>query len=142
MRPRYATEDDWPEVKALLSASSLAVDGMREQVTQYIVSRDNAGLLGCAGIERYETTGVLRVLVVVQRARSAGLGELLIAAIVADLRLRGVESIVLQTKSASGYFARLGFAPIDISALPQSVRAAHGFRRDLNGIGTLMQSAL
>ncbi|WP_249221490.1 GNAT family N-acetyltransferase [Cupriavidus sp. KK10] len=115
---------------------------MREQVTQYIVSRDNAGLLGCAGIERYETTGVLRVLVVVQRARSAGLGELLMAAIVADLRLRGVKSIVLETKSASGYFARLGFAPIDISALPQSVRAAHGFRRDLNGIGTLMQSAL
>ncbi|MGY2492730.1 GNAT family N-acetyltransferase [Cupriavidus necator] len=142
MRPRYATEQDWPEVEALLSASSLAVDGMHEHSTQYIVVRDNAGLLGCAGIERYETTGVLRALAVVQRARSAGLGELLIAAIVADLRLRGVESIVLQTRSASAYFARLGFTPIDISELPQAVRPAHEFGRDRNDIGTLMQTAL
>lgn len=142
MRPRYATEEDWPEVEALLSASSLAVDGMHEHITQYIVIRDNAGLLGCAGIERYETTGVLRALAVVQRARSAGVGELLIAAIVADLRLRGVESIVLLTKSASGYFARLGFTPIDISELPQSVRPAHEFGRDRHDVGMLMRTAL
>lgn len=142
MRPQYATERDWPELEALLSASSLSVEGIHEHITQYIVARDKAGLLGCAGIERYETTGVLRALAVVQRARSAGLGELLIAAIVADLRLRGVESIVLRTTTASGYFARLGFTPIDISDLPQSVRPCHGFGRDPNDIGTLMQTAL
>ncbi|RDK11441.1 GNAT family N-acetyltransferase [Cupriavidus lacunae] len=142
MRPHYATEKDWPEVEALLSASSLALDGMHEHLTQFLVVRDKAGLLGCAGIERYETTCVLLALAVVQRARSAGLGELLIAAIVADLRLQGVESIVLQTRSASGYFARLGFTQIDISELPQSVRPAQAFGRDRNDIGMLMQSAL
>jgi amino-acid N-acetyltransferase len=50
MRPHYATEKDWPEVEALLRASSLPVDGVREHISQYIVVRDNAGLLGSAGV--------------------------------------------------------------------------------------------
>ncbi len=141
MRPRYATEEDWPEVEALLSASSISVEGIHEHITQYIVSRDKAGVLGCIGVDRYGTTGVLRVLAVAQRARSAGLGELLISAIVADVRLRGVESIVLQTTSAAGYFARLGFTPMNPADLPQSVRPARalGCRTDA---GTLMQTTL
>jgi amino-acid N-acetyltransferase len=115
---------------------------MDSHFTQYMIARDKCGLLGCAGIERYETTGVLRALAVAQRARSAGLGELLVSAIIADVRQQGIETIVLQTKSASGYFARLGFAPIGMSELPSSVRPSHEFDHSPNEIGTLMQTSL
>lgn len=120
MRPHYATENDFPEVEARLRACALPIDGVREHIERYIVVRDNAGLLGCAGIEQYGAVGLLRALAVAQRARSAGLGELLISAIVADVRQRGVESIVLQTASASAYFSRFGFAPIGMSEVPTS----------------------
>jgi len=142
MRPHYATDKDWPEVEALLSAASLNVDGIREKIGQYIVIRDNAGILGCAGIERYETTGVLRALAVAQRGRSAGLGEFLLSAVVADVRQQGVESIVLQTRTASGYFARLGFMPVSISDLPPAVRPSRAINPNLADAGTLMQIAL
>lgn len=142
MRPYYATETDRPEIEALLRASSLSVTGVREHITQYMVVRDNAGLLGCAGLERYENTGVLRGLAVALRARSAGLGELLISAIVAAVRPEGVESIVLQTKTAAGYFARLGFMPISDSDLPPAVLPSQEFRRDQQDVGTLMHIAL
>ncbi|MGE8369679.1 GNAT family N-acetyltransferase [Cupriavidus basilensis] len=49
--------------------------------------------------------GLLRGLAVAHRARSAGLGELLLSAIVADVRQRGIESIVVRTTCAAGYFA-------------------------------------
>jgi len=140
MRLHHATETDRPEVEALLHASSLSVEGMYERITQYIVARDRAGLLGCAGVDRYGTTGVLRGLAVAQRARSAGLGEFLISAIVAELRQGGVESIVLQTRTASGYFERLGFTSINISDLPPSI-SMHRIS-DQSDIGTLMQAAL
>lgn len=142
MRPKYATEADWPEVETLLSRSSLFVEGIHERITQYFVARDNAGLLGCVGIEEYGATGVLSVLVVAERARSAGLGELLIAAIVTDLRLRGVESIVLWTKTAADYFTRLGFTPISAADLPQSARSARELDWNRDGVGTLMQTTL
>lgn len=142
MRPHYATEKDWPEIEALLRASSLPIAGVREHISQYIVARDNAGLLGCAGVERYETTGLLRGLAVAQHARSAGLGELLLSTIVADVRQQGVESIVLQTMTASGYFARLGFTPIRFEDLPPAVLPSHEFNRTVAVAGTLMQIVL
>lgn len=142
MRPHYATEADWPDINALLNASSLSVAGVQDRIGEYMVIRDNAGLLGCAGLERYESTGVLRGLAVAQRARSSGLGELLISAIVADVRREGVESIVLQTKHASGYFARLGFTPISYAELAPAVLASPAMRRDHAEVGTLMQIAL
>ncbi len=142
MRPYYATEADWPDIEALLHASRLSSEGSHDHITQYMIARDKSGLLGCVGIERYETTGVLRALAVAQRARSAGLGELLLSAIVADVRQQGIETIVLQTTTASGYFARLGFAPIGLSDLPSSVSPSHEFDRNSDEIGTLMQTSL
>lgn len=142
MRPHYATEEDWPDIEALLRASCLSSEVRHDHFTQYMIARDNSGLLGCAGIERYDTTGVLRALAVAQRARSAGLGELLVSAIVADGRQQGIETIVLQTANASGYFARLGFAPIGLSDLPSSIHPSHEFDRSSNEMGTLMQTSL
>lgn len=141
MRPRHATEKDRPEVEALLRASSLSVEGMHDHIRQYIVARDKAGLLGCAGVERFGTTGVLHALAVAQRARSAGLGELLISAIVADLRQGGVELMLLQTTTSTGYFERLGFTSISISDLPPSVPPDE-FSSYQNDSATLMQVAL
>lgn len=142
MRPYYATEADWPDIEALLRASSLSAEGRHDHITQYMIARDKSGLLGCVGMERHETTGVLRTLAVAQRARSAGLGELLLSAIVADARQQGIETIVLQTTTASGYFARLGFAPIGIADLPSSISPANEVGHGSEEIGTLMQTAL
>ena len=142
MRPHYATEADWPDIEALLRASSLSAEGRHDHITQYMIARDKSGLLGCVGMERHETTGVLRALAVAQRARSAGLGELLLSAIVAAARQQGIETIVLQTTTASGYFARLGFAPIGIADLPSSISPANEVGHGSEDIGTLMQTAL
>ncbi len=66
----------------------------------------------------------------------------MLSAIVADIRQQGVESIVLQTGTASGYFARLGFLPIGAMDLPSSVRPSPALKLDETGAGTLMQIAL
>jgi amino-acid N-acetyltransferase len=142
MRPHYATENDFPEVEALLRDCALPIEGVREHIERYIVVRDNAGLLGCVSIEQYGDIGLLRGLAVAQRARSAGLGELLISTIVAEVRQRGVESIVLHTTSASAYFARFGFAPIAISEVPRALLPLKEFPLRDAAEGTVMQTAL
>lgn len=142
MRPHYATASDLPEVEALLRACALPVEGVCEHIEQYIVVRDNAGLLGCVGIEQYGTVGLLRGLAVAPRARSAGLGELLISAIVADAREHGVESIVLHAASTTAYFARFGFAPISTLEVPRALLPSQEFLRSNAAVGTVMQTAL
>jgi len=128
MRPPRATKADLPDVEALLQACSLPVGGIRGEAVEFHVSRDKRGLIGCAGIEELGgKVGLLQGVAVVERARRAGLAALLVSALVAEVRLRGIESLVLRTESAAGYFSRLGFTPVDRAALPQELLAFREF---------------
>ncbi|MGY2492931.1 GNAT family N-acetyltransferase [Cupriavidus sp. CP313] len=142
MRPHFATSEDLPEVEALLRSCALHVEGVGEHIEQYLVTRDNSGLLGCVGVEHYGTIGLLRGLAVAEHARSAGLGELLLSAIVADARQRGVESMVVRTASAAAYFSRFGFAPIGTSEVRPDVFCSQEFSPANSTGGTVMQIAL
>ncbi|WP_416050792.1 arsenic resistance N-acetyltransferase ArsN2 [Cupriavidus basilensis] len=142
MRPHYANEKDSKEVQDLLQACGLPVDGVAEQIGNFLVVRDNAGLLGCAGVENYGQVAVLRSVAVAERARSAGLGELLVAAMLAEARTRGVQSVVLQTTTAVDYFARLGFERVERACMPPELLNTALCREACPPSATLMQAAL
>jgi len=128
MRPRHATKADLREVEALLRSCSLPVGGIHDETVQFHVSRDKTGLLGCAGIEVFaDGIGLLRGVAVAQRARRAGLAALLVSSLVADVRLRGIDTLVVGTKAAAGYFAGLGFTPADAAAFPPELLASREF---------------
>lgn len=121
MQPRQTVEE-------LLRSCSLPVGGIRGKAVRFHVSRDKTGLLGCAGVEEFGgSVGLLRGLVVAERARRATLAPLLVSALVADVRLRGIESLVVRTESAAGYFSCLGFTPIDRAAIPPELLASGEF---------------
>jgi amino-acid N-acetyltransferase len=95
---------------------------------QFLVSRDREGLLGCAGIEEFSgNVALLWGLAVAKRARRAGLAGLLLSALVSDVRLRGIESLVVSTDTAASYFSRLGFAPVELAALPPELQTSAEF---------------
>jgi len=142
MRPHNATEKDCQDVLDLLAACGLPLDGVASQIGNFLVVRDNAGLLGCAGVENHGQVAVLRSVAVAGRARSAGLGELLVAAMLAEARTRGAQSVVLQTATAAGYFARLGFERIERACMPQELRDAISLREACPSCATVMQAAL
>jgi len=128
MRPRHATKADLRDVEALLQLRSLPVGGTHSEAVQFHVSRDKTGLLGCAGIEVFgDRIDLLRGVAVAQRARRAGLAALLVSGLVADVRLRGIDTLVVRTGVAAGYFSRLGFTPTDPGAIPPEVLASHEF---------------
>ncbi|MDF3834851.1 GNAT family N-acetyltransferase [Cupriavidus basilensis] len=136
-------KSDLPEVEALLRSCTLPVGGIGEHALQFHVSRDKSGLLGCAGIEEYGgTVGLLRGLAVAERARCAGLGELLMSALVADVRQRGLESLVLRTETAAGYFSRFGFTKIPRSEVPHRLLVSREFAETIAARATVMAIAL
>lgn len=122
MRPCYATEKDVPEVEDLLRACQLPVEGVREHIDHYLVSRDGGGLIGCAGLERYGKVGLLRCIAVARRARLAGLGELILSLLVADARESGIESLVVHPAGAAPYFEQIGFTAAETAVLPADLR--------------------
>lgn len=119
MRPRRATIADLPDVEALLRICALTVDDVNNEAVQFHVSRDRTGLLGCAGVEEISSkVAVLRVLAVTERARRSGLAGLLLSTLIVDMRLRGIESILVMEDCAANYFARFGFTPAERESLP------------------------
>ncbi len=143
MRPRHATEADLPDVEALLRSCSLPAGGIRSQAVQFHVSRDKGGLLGCAGVEAFGgSVGLLRGLAVAERARRSGLADLLVSALVADVRLRGIDTLVVGTTVAAGYFSRLGFTPVDRAAIPLELLASRDFANTCISETTLLKAEL
>jgi amino-acid N-acetyltransferase len=142
MRPHPATLADLPGIKKLLNACALESDGLDRQIDRYLVVRDMSGVIGCACAEQYGAVGVLKVIAVSERARSSGLGELLLGALVADVRQRGVQSLVLRTERATGFFSRLGFTPISPADVPPPLLGFREFTGDRSAKGTVMQAVL
>ncbi|CAG9187450.1 GNAT family N-acetyltransferase [Cupriavidus pinatubonensis] len=143
MSARHATTADLPDVEALLGSCSLPVGGIRSEAVQFHVSRDKTGLLGCAGIEVFgDRIGLLRGVAVEQRARRSGLAALLVSALVADVRLRGIDTLVAGTKAAAGYFSRLGFTLADRAAIPPALLTSHEFAHTHIAEMTLLKAEL
>lgn len=143
MRPRHATKADLRDVEALLRSCSLPTGGIHSEAVQFHVSRDKRGLLGCAGIEVFGgSVGLLRGVAVAQRARCAGLAALLVSALVADVRLRGIDTLVVGTKAAAGYFSGLGFTPADRANVPLELLASREFANTSISETTLLKAEL
>ncbi len=142
MRPHAATQYDLQDIRGLLLTCGLPCKGLPDHPEAYLVVRDTAGMLGCACVEPYGSVAVLRAIAVAERGRRAGLGELLMEALVSQVRQSGVQTLVLRSRDASGYFTRLGFTPVEPAAVPPSVLSAPGFVADEANTDLLMQAEL
>jgi len=105
-----ASADDLDEVIALLGKVDLPLDGVREHFDGFVVARDEHGrLLGCAGMERHASVGLLRSVAVDPERRGRGIGAGLTAHVLADAAEAGVREIVLLTTAREFFSRRFGF---------------------------------
>jgi len=125
---RPATPRDWERIAALLSAASLPSAGARENLGGFLVAEHDGALVGCAAIERYGETGLLRSLAVGASERGRGTGADLVRRCIAEAAGAGLETLVLLTTTAERYFPRFGFKPIDRNEVPAAVHASAEFQ--------------
>lgn len=124
---RPAGPDDWPAVAELLARSGLPLEGAVEHLADFLLAVDGQRVVGCAGLERYQTTGLLRSVAVDPGYRGRGLGTRLVGEALAAGRAAGLGEVVLLTETASDYFAGLGFAAIERADAPAAVRESVEF---------------
>ena len=124
---RRAAVSDWPAIEALLRESGLPVTGARDNLDDFIVAGPDQ-VLGCVGLERYGSTGLLRSLAVSPAERGNGVGRALVDACLSHARASGITTLVLLTETAEPFFARLGFRRVDRTEVPDAVRASAEFR--------------
>lgn len=120
-RIRPAGADDADGIERLLRETGLyaSEDGSRSGA---MLAVDGSGVIATASCDVQGDDGYLRSVAVAEPARGFGIGALVAAAAARDAAGRGARGLFLLTESAQGFFARLGFEPLDREALPRWVR--------------------
>ena len=139
---RRAEARDWPAVEALLTESGLPLDGAAEAFTTGVVAREGERLIGCAAIEPYDGSALLRSVAVVPDRRGTGVGRALVAAAESLARDNGAETLVLLTETAAPWFARLGYEVIDRSTVPADVARSIEFEMACSDTAIAMRRSL
>ena len=120
---RSATPGDLGAVLELVEACGLTSEGIGSQIGDFavITLAGETDIAGCVGLEWGGGAAMIRSLAVRQSARKFGFGERLVQWAAERARGAGAERVVLLTETAPRFFARLGFAAVERSSLPQAL---------------------
>lgn len=106
---RKARAGDVDEIRALIVSENMPAMEVEERLDGFFVLEDEGRLVGCAGLEVYGGSAVLRSVMVVPPLRGSGEGERLTARGLDYARQQGAARCYLFTMTAPGFFARFGF---------------------------------
>lgn len=115
-------------MKKLLAGYHLPRADLGRYIDAFLVAEDEQGLAGCAGLELYGTSAILRSVVVAERLRGTGLGRRLTEEAIGLARQRGVQRLYLFTMTAVRFFERFGFRRIHIDEMDPAVRESREYQ--------------
>ena len=102
-----ASSDDLIEILELLSQVQLPHDGVAENVSAFLLARDESSrLIATIGLETHGNTALLRSAAVTPDYQGCGIGSRLTEELLQRATKNGVERVVLLTSTASEFFAR------------------------------------
>jgi len=101
-----ASSDDLQAILDLLSQVQLPHDGVAENLSDFLVARDESRLIATIGIERHGDTALLRSAAVAPEYQGCGIGSRLTEHLLQRATNDGMERVVLLTTTASDFFAR------------------------------------
>lgn len=112
----------------LLKQVELPPEGIEAHLADFIVSIHEGNVIGCAGLEIYETVGLLRSVAVHPDYQGKNIGNALIHQILSHAQKSEVEEIFLLTETAEKYFLRLGFKKIDRKGVDSRIKETQEFK--------------
>jgi len=126
----------------LLRRCELPTEGVAERFGHYLVVRDDADLVGLAGLEIYDRDALLRSVAVDSEVRGEGVGAQLVAAAEDLARRMDLGAIYLLTTGARAFFGHLGYQDCARDTAPEAVRESWEYRAGCPSSAVLMRKAL
>lgn len=124
---RKAREADLPAIRQLLNECDLPDGGMEACVENAIVAIHHSEIVGCAALEMYDDSALLRSVAVHERFRSRKLGIALTETILKMAEKSGISLLYLLTETAAKFFPRFGFQFVPREQVPANVKTSPEF---------------
>ena len=118
-----ASSNDLPGILDLLSQVQLPHDGVAENISAFLVARDESSrVIATIGLERHGNTALLRSAAVAPEYQGCGIGSRLTEHLLEQATNNGVDRVVLLTTTASEFFARhFGFCETSRAAFDKEL---------------------
>lgn len=118
---------DLPGIFGLLRDNGLPFEGVAEDLRNFLVVKDGREIIGCAGLEIHERTGLLRSVAVKKERQGQGLGLTLVSRILSQARNKNMKKLYLLTIDSSQFFSRFGFEKIERSEIDPVIQQTEMF---------------
>lgn len=122
------SDDEMGRVEELLAKNDLPYRDVRSEPVTFIGAVVAGDLVGVAGLERYDTVGLLRSVVVEKSFQGQGLGTQLCDELEAQARETGIESLYLLTTTAADFFRAREYDDVDRSEAPSAIQDTSEFQ--------------
>ena len=121
-----AARDDLHAILDLLSQVQLPHDGVAENISSFLLARDESlRLVATIGLERHGNSALLRSAAVAPEYQGCGIGSRITEHLLERATNNGVERVVLLTTTASEFFARrFGFCETSRTAFEKELAAS------------------
>jgi N-acetylglutamate synthase-like GNAT family acetyltransferase len=124
---RPATEQDYPQVCALLQSESLPIIDLEKELPHFFVKMQNDSIIGSIGLELYERSALLRSMIVNPANRNKGIASELVHELASYAKEKGVKNLFLITNTAENYFQKQGFIRIERENVEKEVLQSKEF---------------
>jgi amino-acid N-acetyltransferase len=118
---------DLDVIAAFLEREHLPLAGLHDHPQHMFVARTGNRIVGCASLELYGDSALLRSVAVDAEYRGSGIGADLTHAALHLAERRAVSTVYLLTTTAERFFPRFGFEMVDRADVPPAVRMSAEF---------------
>lgn len=117
----------------LLNEVDLPNEGVKDHLSNFFTLKgnDDSNLepWGCAGLEIYGDSALLRSMAISLEHQGKGLGTVLTEAMIKDARKKGIRKLFLLTDTAEDFFTRFGFRVVEREIIPEDVKTSIEFTK-------------
>lgn len=119
---RASTLGEIPRLAELILGGGLPPLFIAEYIDGFVSAERSGVVIGCGGLEMYETCAVIRSVVVAPEAQGLGLGAAVADWLEAEARRRGATDIYLFTAEALGFWTRRRYVETGLDGWPAPPR--------------------
>ena len=125
---RAATAADAQGIRDLLERSGLPTSDLAAARPEFVILSSGGQIIGIGGLERFGSVALLRSVAVEPRQQRSGAGRLIVADLEQRARTAGIRELILLTLTARNFFERLGYRAKPRDQVPPSVLDSAEFR--------------
>ena len=122
-----ASDKERPSIIALLESEKLPVKDLPDSLDNFFVAFDYSKVIGAIGLEKYDTHGLLRSMVVNKEYRNKHIASQLVQHLEDYAITLGIDCLYLLTEMAPQYFERKGYQKISREETPKALQASSEF---------------